>query len=102
MNEMVIALKVLKDGKAPGGDIIPAEVWTHGVANLYYILHRWITIINLVECKHSDDYLQKRETEQNVVITGGISLLSAAGKIVARIQLNRHSTQITPEVVPDT
>ena len=33
---------------------------------------------------------------------GGISLLSIAGKIFARILLNRMSTHITPEVVPET
>ena len=32
----------------------------------------------------------------------GISLLSAAGKIFARILLNRLSGHITPEVVPET
>ena len=32
----------------------------------------------------------------------GISLLSAAGKIFARILLNRLSSHITPEVVPET
>ena len=32
----------------------------------------------------------------------GISLLSIAGKIFARILLNRLSTHITPEVVPET
>ena len=32
----------------------------------------------------------------------GISLLSIAGKVFARILLNRLSTHITPEVVPET
>ena len=32
----------------------------------------------------------------------GISLLSIAGKIFARILLNRLSTHITPEVIPET
>ena len=29
MDEMARAIAGLKDGKAPGGDIIPAEVWKH-------------------------------------------------------------------------
>ena len=42
MDEMVRAIKGLKDGKAPGGDGIPAEVWKYGRANLSSRLHRWI------------------------------------------------------------
>ena len=30
MDEMARAIAGLKDGKAPGGDGIPAEVWKHG------------------------------------------------------------------------
>ena len=40
MDEMVIAIKELKYGKAPGGDGIPAEVWKYGGANLSNRLHR--------------------------------------------------------------
>ena len=43
MDEMVRAIKGLKDGKAPGEDGIPEEVWKYGVANLSNKLHRWIT-----------------------------------------------------------
>ena len=41
MDEMVRATKGLKDGKAPGGDEIPAELWKYGEANLSNRLHRW-------------------------------------------------------------
>ena len=42
MDEMVRAIKGLKDGKAYGGDGIPAEVWRYRGANLSNRLHRWI------------------------------------------------------------
>ena len=75
MDEMVRAIKGLKDGKAPGGDGIPAEVWTYGGANLSNRLHRWI--IKVWEEGHVPQAwkdanivtIYKKETEQNVVIT---------------------------------
>ena len=33
----------LKDGKAPGEDGIPAEVWKHGGENMFSRLHQLIT-----------------------------------------------------------
>ena len=35
MDEVARAIAGLKDGKAPGGDGIPAEVWKHGGDNLF-------------------------------------------------------------------
>ena len=43
MDEMARATAGLKDGKAPGGDGIPAEVWKHGGDNLFSKLHQLIT-----------------------------------------------------------
>ena len=43
MAEMARAIAGLKDGKAPGGDGIPAEVWKHGADNLFIRLHQLIT-----------------------------------------------------------
>ena len=41
--EMDRAIASLKDGKALGGDGIPAEVWTHGGDNLFSRLPKLIT-----------------------------------------------------------
>ena len=43
MEEMVRAIGGLKDGKAPGGDRIPAEVWKHGGDNHIYVIfmYKW-------------------------------------------------------------
>ena len=43
MDEMAKAIAGMKDGKAPGGDGIPAEVWKHGGDNLFSRLHQLIT-----------------------------------------------------------
>ncbi|KAK2175236.1 hypothetical protein NP493_739g02016 [Ridgeia piscesae] len=43
MDWMARAIACLKDGKAPGGDGIPAEVWKHGGDNLFSRLHQLIT-----------------------------------------------------------
>ena len=43
MDEMARAIPGLKDGKAPGRDGIPAEVWKHGGDNLFSRLHQLIT-----------------------------------------------------------
>ena len=37
------ALAGLKDGKAPGDDGTPAEIWKHGGYNLFSRLHQLIT-----------------------------------------------------------
>ena len=42
-DEMAKAIAGLKDGKAPGGDGIPAEIWKHGGDNLLCRLHQLIT-----------------------------------------------------------
>ena len=42
IDEMIRAIKGQNDGKAPGGDGIPAEVWKYGGANLSNRLNRWI------------------------------------------------------------
>ena len=43
MDEMAREIAGLKDGKAPGGDGIPAEVWKHGGDNLFSRLDQLIT-----------------------------------------------------------
>ena len=43
MAETARTIAGLKDGKAPGGGGIPAEVWKHGGGNLFSRLHELIT-----------------------------------------------------------
>ena len=108
MDEMAKAIAGLKDGKAPGGDGIPAEVWKHGGDNLFSRLHQLITNaweVGSVPQAWKDASIVTIYKKGDRTDSGnyrGISLLSIAGKIFARILLNRLSTHITPEVVPET
>ena len=105
MDEMARAIAGLKDGKAPGGDGIPAEVWKHGGDNMFSRLHQ--LIINAWEMGSAPQawkdasiitiYKKGDRTDYGNYI--GISLLSIACKIFARILLNILSIRITPEVV---
>ena len=104
MDEMAIAIAGLKDGKAPGGDGIPAEVWKHGGDNLLSRLHQLITNaweVGSVSPAWKDANIvtiYKKSDRTDCGNYRGISLLFVAGKIFARILLNRLSTHITPEV----
>ena len=71
MDAMVRAIKRLKDGKAPGGDGIQADVWKY-VSNRLY---RWIIKIweegHIPQAWKDADIvtIYKKGVEQNVVIT---------------------------------
>ena len=100
--------KGLQDGKAPGGIGIPAEIWKHGGDNLFSRLHQLITNaweVDSVPQAWKDASIvtiYKKGDRTDCGNYRGISLLSIAGKIFARILLNRLSTHITSEVVLET
>ena len=106
MDEMAKAIAGLKDGKAPGGDGIPAEVWKHGGDNLFSRLHQLITNaweVGSVPQAWKDASIvtiYKKGDRTDCVNYRRISLLSIAVATTLRILLNRLSTNITPEVVP--
>ena len=105
MDEIAIASAGLKDGKASGG--IPAEEWKHGGDNLFSRLHQLITNaweVGSVPKPWKDSSIvaiYKKNDRTDGGNYRGISLLYIAGKIFFRILLNRLSTHITPEVVPE-
>ena len=108
MDEMARAIAGLKDGKAPGGDGIPAEVWKHRGDNLFSRLHQLITNaweVGFVPQAWKDASIvtiYKKGVRTDCGNYRGMSLLSIAGQIFARILLNRISTPITPDVVAET
>ena len=87
-----------------GGDGILAQVWKHRGDNLFSRLHQLITNaweVGSVPQAWKDVSIvtiYKKGDQTNC----GISLLSIAGNIFARILLSRLSIHVTPEVVPET
>ena len=83
---MVRAIKGLKDGKAPGGDSIPAEVWKYGGANLSNRLHQWIIKVweegHVPQAWKDGDIITiyKKGDRTECGNYRGISLLSAAAR----------------------
>ena len=106
IDEMAKAMADMKDGKAPGGNGIPAEVWKHGGVNLFRSLHQQITnaweVGSVLQAWKDASIvtIHKKGDRTDYGNYRGISLLSIAGKIFAKFLLNRLSTHITPEVVP--
>ena len=109
LDETIKAIKQLKSGKAAGGDRIPAEVWKHGGQVLHSKLHDFLTC-----CWEKGELPQ--ELRDSVIITlyknkgdksdcssyRGITLLSIAGKILARILLNRLVPTIAAKHLPES
>ena len=96
VSETVKPIKLLSSCKAPGSDAIPAEIYKAGGApvaqkltELFYIMWRKEAIPQ----EFKDEtiiHLYKRKGNPRVCDNHrGISLLSIAGKILARVLLNR-------------
>jgi hypothetical protein len=87
IQEVLTAIKQLKRGKAPGADKIPAEIYIHGVNRLAHELCKLFhTIWDRSDCGNYR----------------GISLLSVAGKILARILLHRLIISISENYLPES
>nr|VZI32826.1 unnamed protein product [Spirometra erinaceieuropaei] len=107
--ETILAVQQLSSGKAPGSDAIPAEVNKHGGPQLMDHLtalfqemwrqgeapqdFKYATIVNLY----------KRKGNRHVCDNPrGISLLNIAGKIFARILLNRLNNHLEQGLLPES
>ena len=110
VSKTVKAIKLLSSGKAPGSDAIPAEIYkargpqvAEKLAELFHIMWRKeaipqefkdATIIHLFKRKGN---LQVCDNHR------GISFLSIAGKILARVLLNRLNEHLEQsELLPES
>ena len=100
VSETVKAIKLLSSGKAPGSDAIPAEIYKAGgppvaekLTELFHIMWRKEAIPQEFMDATITHLFKRKGNPQVCDNHRGISLLSIAGKILARVllsQLNEH------------
>lgn len=103
------AIRLLSSGKAPGSDSIPAEVYKDGGTVLTEKLHQLYSLMWKEETIPQDFkdasiiHLYKRKGNRQACDNHrGISLLSIAGKILARILLNRLTAHLDQGHLPES
>ena len=96
ITETVKAIKLLSSGKAPGSDIIPAEMYKAGgtpvakkMTELFDIMWRKEAIPQEFKNASIIHLFKPKGNPQLCDNQRGISLLSVAGKVLARVLLNR-------------
>ena len=106
LEELTEAIEQLKSRKAAGVDGIPPDIWKHGDPALHDKL-----LDPLVCC-----WEQPKDVRDAVIITlcknkgeksdcsnyRGITLLAIAGKVLARVLLNRLVPTIAEEILPES
>ncbi|BHF85193.1 hypothetical protein SprV_1002835600 [Sparganum proliferum] len=109
LQKTISAVQQLSSGKAPGSDAIPAEVYKHGCPQIMDHLtalfqEMWrqgevpqdfkdATIVHLYKRKGNRQVCDNHR---------GISLLNIAGKIFARILLNRLNNHLEQSLLPES
>ena len=107
--EVTKAIRRLSSGKAPGADSIPAEVYASGGPKLTESLTR-LFIAMWTQEKLPQDFkdasiihLYKRKGNRSSCDNHrGISLLSIAGKILARVLLSRLNAHLERDLLPES
>ena len=109
VQEVKMAIKQLSDGKAPGSDAIPSEIYKCGSTTLteqLTVLFKQIWIQQIIPQEFKDAtiiHLYKRKGERKSCDNHrGISLLSIAGKILARLMLNRLINHLECDLLPES
>ena len=105
--EIVGAIKAMKNNKASGGDGIPAEIYKEGGPKIQEQIHQfsvkvWTYVALPPELK--DAMIVNLFKKGDKAICGnyrGISLLSIAGKIITRI-LNKRLKRLAEKILPES
>jgi len=109
MEELTKAIEQLKSRKAAGVDGIPPEIWKYGGPALHSKLHE-LLVCCWEQSKLPRDFpdavivtLYKNKGEKSDCSNyRGITILSIAGKILARVLLNRLIPAIAEDHLPET
>ena len=109
LHEVTKAIKQTSSGKSPGADGIPAEIYKHGGDYMRRKLTHLFKLIwdkGTVPQEFKDAsivHLYKRKGNRTCCDNHrGISLLAVAGKILARIVLNRMTEQLINSIYPES
>ena len=109
MDETVKAINQLKNGKAAGVDGLPPELWKFGGPALHLKLHKlfqacWDSgkIPNDLRDAIVITLYKNKGSKADCSNYRGITLLSIAGKVLARILLNRLVPAIAEDVLPES
>ncbi|XP_029640419.1 uncharacterized protein LOC115215401 [Octopus sinensis] len=97
--EVVISIKQISSGKAPDRDAIPPEIYKHGGQKLFTKMHD--LFINVWKVGRQHPYKKKGN---RIVCDNhcGISLLSIASKILARLILDRVIKHVVNNIYPES
>ena len=107
--EVLSAIRSLKNNKCAGPDGLPAEILKAGGYLLmrqlfHFICNTWQNETLPQEWKDSNivTIYKKKGDKSSCGNSRGISLLSVAGKVLAKIMLSRLTTHITEDILPET
>ncbi|BHF74996.1 hypothetical protein SprV_0501808900 [Sparganum proliferum] len=96
LHETTRAVQQLSSGKAPGSDVIPAEICRHGGPQ---IMDHLMALFQDVMIVHPYSRKENRQLCDNY---RSISLLNIAGKIFARILLHRLISHLEQGLLPES
>jgi len=109
VEEIAKAIKCMSSDRAPGGDSIPSEVYASGGPKMIESLRSLFTSMWTQEKLPQEFkdasiiHLYKRKGNRNSCDNHrGISLLSIAGKILARVLLNRLNAHLERGLLPES
>jgi exonuclease III len=109
LDEVTKAVKQMSSGKAAGPDGIPSEVYKHGgqkavrkLTSLFRKIWREETVPQEFRDAIITHLYKRKGNRASCDNHRGISLLATAGKILARVMLNRLIEQLVDKVLPES